>query len=342
MEKLKGQILSALLKRPHTFWELITFQDGHLAKFTQLIKEMKQEGLLEWGETHLELSDSGKRLVQKMNLKEREEVACSCCNGKGVIKDGVFEQVYHKMKEIKSQRPKALAQFDQGPVDLDTLIARLMVMYQRGDLENRNLLVLGDDDLTGLAAALTGLPERVLVLEVDERLVDYINKVAGEEGLQRLEAECYDVREPLPNKVKSSFDSFFVDPVETVKGILLFLNRCAASLKGEGAAGYFGLTHLEASRKKWHVLQSKFLEMNLVITDINRNFQWYELARGTFVQNDYPLVKNAPGKLPVPGINWYSSDLYRLEAISNPQELSLNIPQGRELYFDDEAYATLP
>ena len=342
MEKIKRQILSALLKEPQSFWRLITLQDGHLALFTSVMRTMKEDGLLDWGETYLRLTREGEKIAAEMNLKPREEIICSCCQGKGVAREGIFDEVYQRMKEFKERRPEAISQFDQGPVDLETLIARLMTMYYRGDLENRRLLVLGDDDLTGLAAALTGLPEKITVLEVDKRIVDFTLKTAHQESLQGLEAVCYDAREPLPDHIIDSFDTFFVDPVETVKGILLFINRCAKSLKGEGAAGYFGLTHLEASRKKWHLLQRKFLEMNLVITDINRNFQWYELPREKFIESEYPLVKDAPGKLPVPKINWYSSDLYRLEAVEFPRETALEIPEGRELYFDEEAYATLP
>ncbi len=341
MEKAKKVILSALWREPHSFWELIGKQDRHLAQFTRIIKEMKEEGMVEWGE-RLSLTEAGEKLAREMRLQEREEVGCPRCQGKGVVGDGLFNRVYKKMEAIKSERPGAIAQFDQGPVDLDTLVARLMVMYQRGDLERSSLLVLGDDDLTGIAAALTGLPEKVLVMEVDERLVEFIQSTARKEGLDNLETRVYDVREPLPKEVKAQFDTFFVDPVETVKGITLFLNRCVMSLRGEGCAGYFGLTHLEASRKKWHLLQNRFLQMNMVITDIERNFQWYELGSETFVQHDYPLVKEAPGKLPAPQLNWYSSDLYRLEAVSNPQEVSLEIPEGRELYFDDESFATLP
>jgi len=342
MEKVKMQILSALLKEPRTFWELITMQDLHLARFTDLLKEMKEKGWLKWEGGVLVLTGEGGQQARKLDLGEREEVTCPRCQGKGVVRDGLFKKVYQKMKEIQPRRPEAISQFDQGPVELETLIARLMVMYSRGDLEQRDLLVLGDDDLTGLAAALTGLPRKVQVLEVDQRLVEFIKKTVQEEGMSNLEVGSYDVREPLPAKWKASFDTFFVDPVETVKGILLFINRCVSSLKGEGAAGYFGLTHLEASRKKWHVLQTRFLEMNMVVTDIQRNFQWYELAREKFVESEYPLVKEAPEKLPVPDINWYSSDLYRLEAVSTPQEVPMEIPEGRELYFDDEAYATLP
>jgi len=43
---------------------------------------------------------------------------------------------------------------------------------------------VGDDDLTSLALGITGLPRKVKVLEVDKRLVEYINKKAESLGFK--------------------------------------------------------------------------------------------------------------------------------------------------------------
>ena len=51
-------------------------------------------------------------------------------------------------------------------------------VYERGNLIGKRILVIGDDDLFSLAAALTGLPSWVVVLEKDPRLVAFINHVA--------------------------------------------------------------------------------------------------------------------------------------------------------------------
>jgi len=55
-------------------------------------------------------------------------------------------------------------------------IRRVTLIHRFGDLENKDILIVGDDDLTSLALGITGLPRKVKVLEVDKRLVEYINK----------------------------------------------------------------------------------------------------------------------------------------------------------------------
>lgn len=46
-------------------------------------------------------------------------------------------------------------------------------------------------------------------------------------------------------------------------------------MQGEGSAAYFGLTSLEASKKKWFAIQKVLTDMNFVLTDIRRNFNGY-------------------------------------------------------------------
>lgn len=343
MEKTKRKILAALMESPRTYWELITLQDRHLADFVGLIRQMMEEGLVEWPDYTLQITPEGRRLLQEENIGPLQPVTCGCCQNKTVQREGIFEEIYLKMRELLPQRPVPLAEYDQGPVELETLVSRIVLMYNRGDLEGQRLFLLGDDDLTSIAAGLTGMPAEITVVEADSRLVEFIQSWAVKEGFSNFYVRTYDVRNPFPQDLEKKFDTFFVDPVETMQGIALFITRCVQAMKGTGAVGYFGLTHLEASRQKWHKIQRCLLEMNLVITDILHNFQWYELDREKFVKSDYPLVTQAPGRVNVPEKNWYSSNLYRVEAVGDPKPLKLQeTPQGRDFYFDDEAYATLP
>lgn len=343
MERMQKQILRALMAEPRTFWQLIKKQDGHLARYVRLMEEMIREGLIYSKENYIYISDKGKKVARESGLVPLQPVTCPACKGKTVTLGGKFARVLDEFKEIARRRPAAISEFDQGYVDVESTVARVAVMYERGDLEGRNIFLIGDDDLTGIAVALTGMAGRVTVLEVDERLVEFIDNVAKEKGLANLSVHKFDVRHSLPGEFQGQFDTFLIDPVETLPGISLFLTRCAQSLRGKGCAGYFGLTHLEASREKWHSIQKMILDMNFVITDIIHDFQEYELEREGFINKDYPLVSKAFDRLPVPDVNWYTSNFYRLEAVDKPRiPENEKIPAGREFYFDDEAYATLP
>lgn len=343
LNRTQKQIIRALMAKPSSYWRLIREQDGHLASFTQEIKDMFRRGLIHYQNGYIHLTPEGEMEARNQGLSPLQPLTCPVCAGKTVTLQGSFSRILNEFEEIVRQRPPARAEFDQGYVDPVSTVARVAVMYQRGDLENQDVLLIGDDDLTSIAIALTGMARRITVLEIDERLVEFIALQAREKGWTNLSVHRYDVRDPLPRELEGQFDTFLIDPVETLPGIRLFLSRCALSLRGRGSAGYFGLTHLEASRDKWHAIQRLILNMNFVITDIIHDFQEYELEREGFINKDYPLVQKSFGPLPVPDINWYTSNFFRLEAIARPdipeQE---NVPAGRELYFDDEAYATLP
>lgn len=241
---------------------------------------------------------------------------------------------------LARRRPKASPEFDQGYVTPEVTVLRVALMLERGDLPGRDLLLLGDD-LTSLAAALSGLPRRVHVLDVDGRLVDFINETARRRGWDHVRAERYDVRDDLPDPLRGRFDVFFTDPVETVPGLLLFLSRCTEALRGPGAAGYFGLSALESSKAKWLPIQRGLLEMGYAITEALPQFQEYEIDE--VLDRGYRIVTKAPVPLPEPDVRFYTSTVFRLELVDEPRPiLRGHVPMGRELYYDEEAYLTLP
>ncbi|MBC7106669.1 MAG: bis-aminopropyl spermidine synthase family protein, partial [Firmicutes bacterium] len=258
LERVRRQILRSLLDGPKSFWRLIRDQDGHLAHFAAVLGETVREGLVCNSDNRLSLTDKGRKAAREWKLEPLQSLACPACRGKGLVLRGRFSEVERRFRELAAGRPPAVPEFDQGWVDPTTTVARVALMYLRGDLEGRDLFILGDDDLTSLAAAITGMAGRIAVLEADERLVAFITEVAAREGLTNLEARQYDVRHPLPAELCGRFDTFVVDPVETLPGIGLFLSRCVQALKGTGSAGYLGLTHLEASHQKWFAVQNLF------------------------------------------------------------------------------------
>jgi hypothetical protein len=148
-------------------------------------------------------------------------------------------------------------------------------MAQRGDLSGKRLIVLGDDDLVGLAAALSGLPQRVSVLEIDDELVGFIEEAKGRWGLKMLDVWVHDLREPLAEEHLRAYDTFVTDPPESWDGCRLFLIRGLSALRGVGCAGYFGLSRREASLAKWQKLQLWLLEQGGCITDCIDDFNQY-------------------------------------------------------------------
>ncbi|HDM25199.1 MAG TPA: putative methyltransferase, partial [Thermoplasmatales archaeon] len=153
-----------------------------------------------------------------------------------------------------------------------------------------------------------------------------------------IEAFTYDVQEPLSKDLKKCFDVFISDPVETIPGIRLFLSRGVSALKGVGSSGYFGLTTLEASVKKWYEIQKILHSMGFVITDIIRKFSIYGGEENFLREENLPIVKKIKEKV---DFDWYSSSFYRIEAVKEPKPaVTGRCIITREMYVDDESWAT--
>ena len=339
MKRIRNQILQALYRKDMSVYELIDKQDASLPEFFELIQEMEKEGIIKIENGRISLTDNGLKICEDLGIKKVDRLTCERCDGTGYEIKGLFEEVLKEYPKIAEERPEAIEKYDQGFISLDGVIKRVEFVFERGDLLKTEIFVVGDDDLFSLASALTGFPKRIFVVDIDERLIDFINRKADEYGLP-VSAEVYDVQQAFPNELKGKFDVFVTDPVETLPGIKLFLSRGVSTLKGIGCSGYFGLTTLEASRRKWYEIQRMIHEMGFVITDIRRKFNVYPQEEKNFFrfQEKLPIVKKVGARI---DYNWYKSSLYRIEAVKEPKPLvEGEMIIDEKVYKDEESWAT--
>lgn len=332
--RIKNQILQLLASGEKSVYELIDKQDASLPEFFNLIQEMQNEGLLSMENGKVSISEKA-----KLDLKTIEEQGCSYCLSTGYRISGFLQRVQEKFEEIASNRPKAIEEYDQGFISPLDIIKRIAFMYERGDLLESKIFVAGDDDLFSIAVALTGLPQKVWVGEIDERLVSFINETSAQHGLP-VEANVFDIQYPLHSELREGFDIFVTDPVETVPGMTLFLSRGVSALKGEGCSGYFGLTTLEASRKKWFEIEKRLHDMGFVITDLRRKFSVYPQTDNNFFryQEKLPIIEKIGSNV---DYDWYKSTFCRVEAVEDPKPLVEDkMILDEEVYRDDESWAT--
>ena len=331
------QLFQRLSRGPASVWELLDAQDSSLGEFYSVLEELRARGMVEVVDGRASLTRLGEERAAQLKARFFD-FRCRVCDARGyTVPDSL--DVARAFYKIAERRPLPIEDYDQGYISPEDVLRRIGFMYERGDLAASEIIVIGDDDLLSIAAALTGLPKRVVAIEVDERLVRFINRIAEEHDLS-LEARSYDVQEPLSEELVRSFDVFVCDPVETLAGIKLFLSRGAASLRGSGSAAYFGLTTLEASRKKWYEIQRMLHEMGFVITDIRRRFSVYPCEDTNFFRYQHRLriVKKLRSLC---DYNWFRSALYRIEAVKEPKPLVAGkIELGDKFYHDDECWAT--
>ncbi len=312
-ERSLERIGKALLSEKE-FWNIVHIADEIVPVVAYTLRVFEKYGYVRFEDEEVHLTPLGERFIQnELNPFPVQNYACDSCQGRGI--DGMLLQndkleVFWK---IHHERPTAIQEYDQGYITPESTLARYAIAAHYGDVDGKRILVLGDDDLVSLSLLLFGHPEEVVVVEIDKRLVEFIETWA-----KRLEQPVtilqHNLCEPLPEEYRRRFHTFFTDPPESFPAFRAFVGRGISALKGPGCAGYFGFTRREASYKKWHAIEGYLVENNAVITEIRHNFHEY-------VNWDYDTKTRAWELAPVhskPKINWYRSALFRIELIDEP------------------------
>ena len=332
-ERTVRNVISAVQSSSDT-WRIVDLSEEPLPLVVTVLEVLKDLGYVQFRDGVF-LTEEGKRFAERYGIGRREDYTCPYCKGKTVDIE-TFKDLLERFKEIVKNRPEPKHEFDQAYVTPETTVARVIFMHTRGDLENREVFVLGDDDLTSIALMLSGLPKRIAVLDIDHRLTEFIEKTAEEIGYDNIEIFTFDLRKPLPEYALRKFDTFITDPPETVDAIRAFVGRGIATLKGPGCAGYFGITRRESSLNKWRDIQKLLLnEFQVVITDIVRNFNEY-------VNWGYEEETRAWRLIPIkvkPTYNWYKSYMFRIQTLEGSRGYEEEIRE-EDIYNDEEASTT--
>jgi predicted methyltransferase len=155
----------------------------------------------------------------------------------------ILDDVREHLVELADRRPKVDVKLDQSHATSETALKRAVYLFEHDAIEGRDLLILGDDDLTSLAIGLFAVQleivvHRIVVLEFDRRLVDFLNELADQMELPLSVIE-HDLREEIPSEFVGQFDAFLTDPPYTLAGLNLFASRGATALRPQvGKQGY--------------------------------------------------------------------------------------------------------
>jgi hypothetical protein len=324
MNRIKEQILRQLVSESKNLWQLIRTQDSSIKEFVEELKELEKSKIIK---------KEGSLFKLNKNLKIKShpyfESKCEGC-GQGISLNKDFIHIKERFQEVVRKRPSPKEDYDQGFMRGEDTLKRAVFMYERGDVEGKEIFILGDDDLLSLAIGLMELAQRITVVSTKKL------------NLSNIEVLRYNVLDQLPSQLQASYHTFATDPVETWVGFKIFVGRCIQTLKGPECSGYFGLTHLEASLKKWYEMERFLLNCNLVITDILRDFSFYpeEENRWQRFYRTYRLCREVPDA-ELPQVDWYRSSFLRVEAVDRINLPPLPEPASlQELYFDEESWAT--
>jgi len=220
-------------------------------------------------------SEYGINLIEEnLKFKLNHDLKCPVCNGKGVVLDEYFENILKRHKKYAKMRPTVNTSIDQSFATPETAVYRAAFMADRGDLEGKRILFVGDDDLTSIPTAMSGLCDEVVVMDIDDRLLNLINNISEKEGLN-IKTIKQDFRNPIKNEYMGTFNTIFTDPPYTLDGLKLFLSRSVEGL-GEGKDGTLYLAFSHKPIDEYLELQKIINSMGFVIYELIPGFNTYE------------------------------------------------------------------
>ncbi len=280
-------------------WQLAGRCRLPFAQLCKMLRSLEADGLVAGSSSRLRLTAAGaRRAPHLLELSPRRWAALQA-----------------RFTRLTDGRPAATADYDQGHITVASTIERVRTFARFGDLwEGVRVALLGDDDLLSVALALTGMPERVTVFEIDQRLVEFIGELADRHRLP-IEISTHDLARPLPREQRGCYDTFLCDPPEADAGLRMFLNRGLMALRpGPGSSGYVAMGLIEADYDKWRWLQRWLSSQQLALTAIEPDHSLYEnwptqaeeaLAYGVDV---FATAATRP---------WYRTALWRVETLAS-------------------------
>jgi len=192
-----------------------------------------------------------------------------------VLEDDNHRQAVELLKTVSVKRPSPERKFDQFTATIETTARRASLLHFFGDIEDRNLLFLGDDDFTSVAVANIGRAKGMTVVDIDGRILSEIEAISGNHNLG-IKTVHYDARKKLLTELRGKFDVVFADPPYTTEGIELFTSRAIESLDKSNKAARIYICYGNSDRAKerflpiYEILANSGLMTRWVLDKFNR------------------------------------------------------------------------
>ena len=231
------------------------------------------------------------------------------------------------LREYISKRPESDVQLDQSMATFESQLKRLSLLLINGDLEGRSILLLGDDDATSVLISATGLAKRIVVIDIDDRILSFVSQLPTQLQKTPIEIHHMDLRNPLLKELERGFDIIFTDPPYTLQGAKLFFQRGIYALRNEGTKFY-----LSFGPKKPFIMWNLHLMINnsgFYIWKSYLSFNKYKgnLRLGQFSNLFIFKMVHSPDVLSNHNITPYNRELYTSEVKQTEFSMSIEFEQ---------------
>lgn len=238
--------------------------------FTILLKHAIEMGFLVKKSNRYIVSEKGEKFI-----KENKPYFFRCnCN----IGFKIPKEILLKAKEYCKLRVVPNIEIDQCPTTPEDLAQRIAFMYENGDLDDKRILCIGDNDLASLIMCEIAKPKEIAVIDIDDRVLRNIKDLA-EKRKWPIKTKKFDIRklsqDNYPRNLENYFDIFQTDPPYTEVGFKYYLSLGMIALKRHGIA-YIVAPHMNLenwSDELLYEIEKFLLEHGFFVTEILPSFQ---------------------------------------------------------------------
>ncbi|WP_236623056.1 bis-aminopropyl spermidine synthase family protein [Saccharopolyspora rectivirgula] len=178
------------------------------------------------------------------------------------------------LRSFVASGPAPDAALDHVTATPETVLRRAEWLSAHYDLAGARVVCLGDHDLTSLAVKLLVPSASVTVVDVDERILQHLDRVSAEQGFELCTLHA-DLRFGLPAGVAESADVVITDPPYTPEGIGLFASRAVECLADGGGRVVIAYGFSPRTPALGHKVQQELLRLGLVFEAVLPGFNRY-------------------------------------------------------------------
>ena len=196
-----------------------------------------------------------------------------------LLEDDYYRKTVELLEKYADQRPSPVRKYDQFTATVETTSRRASLLNFFGDVTNKKMLFLGDNDFTSVAVANLHTASEIAVLDIDNRIIDKIDSISKSEKLD-INSGHYDAGKTLPSSYSGKFDVVFTDPPYTTEGIKLFVSRAiqALDLLNQTARIYICYGNSDRAKERFVPINEVFSSSGLMQRWIFDKFNRYQGA----------------------------------------------------------------
>ncbi len=253
---------------------------------SKIVNILSEQKLLNRSKNGIQFWEHGMQYVEKyFGFTGYGNQKCPTCKSRSAYISALYDPLFEVLNPIFENRPSVDTTLDQSKNTVETAIQRASYFYEKGALEGKRVLFIGDDDFTSVSVGLLSkiffpneklslIPKSITIIDIDDRILTNIQDLFTK---HHLDVQClkYDLRESIPSESMGTFDTIITDPPYSTNGLNLFLSRAIDFLDFDVNKDIF-LSFAHRSPDQTLEIQKTLTSLGLTAMEIIPRFNKYE------------------------------------------------------------------